>query len=272
MISRVLFLLIVLSLYVYAFGEQEGYFSETPLQISHPLPPIIQKIALGYLRQLGGEMQFVKASVFYGGVEGGRDPLEYMEPLAHHFSAAAQLHPHFIDTYFLCQSTLPHVNNDYALFANDVLLEGMKALPDEFFLPFFSGFNQFYYLKNPKKAAVLLKEAAQKSGSLGWVAHLASMLAAEGGDIYGGLMWLKAMHASEENEFVRKRYEHSITQFEKAVDVQEAIDQYKALQGFYPVTLENLIPQFLPTLPQFDHSFVLSWNPPTLTLARVSPE
>ncbi|MHB8150418.1 MAG: hypothetical protein ACYDIB_09675, partial [Desulfobulbia bacterium] len=140
MTARLSLFFLLLFFYGTLFSLQEARFSESSQQLSHPLPPAIQKIALGYLRQLGGEMQFIKASVFYGGVKPGRDPLEYAEPLAQHFTAAATLHPHFIDTYFLCQATLPDISTDYAHYANTVLARGMTALPDNYVLPFFAGF------------------------------------------------------------------------------------------------------------------------------------
>lgn len=259
-----------LLLFVYGmfFSLQEKRFSESSQQLSHPLPPVIQKAALGYLRQLGGEMQFIKASVFYGGVKPGRDPLEYAEPLAQHFIAGAVLHPHFIDTYFLCQATLPYINDEYVVQANSVLSMGEKALPDNFVLPFFIGFNHFYHLKEPQDAARFLKIASEKPNGPTWLGHLASILAAEGGDIYGGLIWLKAMLSAEEDELMRERYQHSIAMFERAVTVQQAIDSYKKQQGNYPAKLSDLVPDILPALPEFDSPFRLIWNPPTLRLLR----
>ena len=252
------------------FSLQETHFSKNSQQLSHPLPPAIQKAALGYLRQLGGEMHFIKASVFYGGVEPGRDPLEYAEPLARHLTAAATLHPYFVDTYFFCQATLPYINNEYAVYANDILSQGMAALPDNFVLPFFIGFNHFYLLKDPLQATFFLKQASQYPGVPSWLGHLASTLAAEGGDIYGGLIWLRAMLAAEEDEAVRERYQQSIAMFERAVTVQQAIDAYKNLHSQYPATLDDLVPEVLAVLPEFDSPFHLSWEPPTLRLIRES--
>jgi hypothetical protein len=266
-----IFILLLLS-YGILFTLQETRFSKNSQQLSHPLPPAIEKAALGYLRQLGGEMHFVKASVFYGGVEPGRDPLEYAEPFAQHLTSAASLHPHFVDTYFLCQATLPYINNEYALRANSVLALGMAALADNFVPPFFIGFNHFYHLKDPSQAAIFLQQASQYPGAPSWLGHLASTLAAEGGDIYGGLIWLKAMLAAEEDERVRERYQHSITMFERAVTVQQAIDIYKNKHNNqYPATLDAMVPEILAALPEFDPPFLLSWEPPTLRLIRENP-
>lgn len=265
---RLLILFFLFLCYGIFFSLQESRFPKSGQQLSHPLPPLIQKIAFGYLRQFGGEMQFIKASVFYGGVKPGRDPLEYAEPLANHFMAAATLHPHFVDTYYLCQSSLPYINEEYVAYANEVLGIGMEALPDDFVLPFFVGFNHFFHLKDLPNAARFLKISSEKPNGPSWLGHLASNLAAEGGDIYGGLIWLKAMLSAEEDELMRERYKHSIAMFERAVTVQQAIDSYKKQRGKYPAKLTDLVPDILPSLPDFDTPFQLIWNPPTLRLLR----
>ena len=261
---------LLLFFYGVLFSLQESRFSESSQQLAYPLPPAIQKIALGYLRQLGGEMQFIKASVFYGGIKPGRDPLEYIEPLAQHFTAAASLHPQFIDTYFFCQATLPHVNNDYARYANDVLSQGMTALPDNFVLPFFAGFNHFYYLDEPLEAARLFYLAAAKPNGPPVLEHLANILSAEGGNIYAALIGLRGMYASEKDEQTKMRYAEEIAAFEKAVTVLEAIRRHEKMKGAPPVALSDLVPEYLPAIPDIGPIFTLEWKPPHLGVVRIA--
>lgn len=262
-----LFFLLLFS-YGALFSLQEARFAESSQQLAHPLPPAFQKIALGYLRQLGGEMQFIKASVFYGGVKPGRDPLEYTEPLAQHLTAATSLHPEFIDTYFLSQATLPHVNNDYARYANTVLARGMAALPDNFILPFFAGFNHFYYLDEPLEAARLFHLAAARPNGPPILEHLANILSAEGGNIYAALIGLRGMYASEQDEQVKMRYAEEIAAFEKAVTVLEAIRRHEATTGAPPAGLTDLVPKYLPAIPDVGPIFALEWQQSHLRVVR----
>ena len=264
-----LFFLLLFS-YGTLFSLQEVRFAESSQQLAHPLPPAIQKIALGYLRQLGGEMQFIKASVFYGGVKPGRDPLEYTEPLAQHFAAAASLHPHFIDTYFFCQATLPHINNDYARYANSVLAQGMAALPDNFVLLFFAGFNHFYYLDEPLEAARLFHLAAARPNGPPILEHLANILSAEGGNIYAALIGLRGMYASEKDEQTKMRYAEEIAAFEKAVTVLVAIQRYEKMTGASPTALTDLVPEYFPTIPDIGPIFTLEWQQSHLRVVRVA--
>jgi len=262
-----LFFLLLFS-YGTLFSLQEARFAESSQQLAHPLPPAIQKIALGYLRQLGGEIQFIKASVFYGGVKPGRDPLEYAEPLAQHLTAAASLHPHFIDTYFFCQATLPHINNDYARHANSVLAQGMAALPDNFVLPFFAGFNHFYYLDEPLEAARLFHLAAARPNGPIMLEHLANLLSAEGGNIYAALIGLRGMYASEKDEQTKMRYAEEIAAFENAVTVLEAIRRHEATKGAPPAALTDLVPEYLPAIPDIGPFFALEWQQAHLRVVR----
>lgn len=265
---RLFFFLLLLCAYTVFFTLQESRFAESTQQLSFPLPPVIQKIALGYLHQLGGEMQFVTASVFIGGVEPGRDPLEYAEPLAQHFTAAAVLHPQFIDTYFLCQATLPYISKDYARYTDNVLARGMAALPDNFILPFFAGFNHLYYLNEPLEAARLFHLAAAKPNGPPILEHLANLLSAEGGDIYAALAGLRGLYTSEKDKEVKKRYAREIIAYEKAVTVLTAIRRYEKKSGMPPASLADLVPDYLPAIPDVGPIFRLEWKPPHLQVVR----
>ncbi len=270
MSTRLPLFFLLLSFYGVLFSLQDARFSESSQQLSHPLPPAIQKIALGYLRQLGGEMQFIKASVFYGGLKTGRDPLEYTESLAHHFTAATTLHPHFIDTYYFCQATLPHINNDYARYANTVLAQGIAALPNNIILPFFAGFNHFYYLNEPLEAARLFHLAAAKPNGPPMLEHLANILSAEGGNIYAALIGLRGMYASEKDEQIKMRYAEEIGAFEKAVTVLNAIQRHEKMNGAPPAALNDLVPEYLPAIPDIGPVFTLEWKSPHLQVVRVA--
>ncbi len=267
--GRVLFLPL-LFFYGFLFFMQERHFSESNQQLAHPMPSTLQKAALGYLRQLGGETLFVKANVFNGGLKPGRDPLEYAEPLAQHFTAAATLHPYFIDTYFLCQATLPYINDEYARYANTVLDQGIAALPSNIVLPFFAGFNSFYFLDEPLEGARLFRLAAQRPNAPPILAHLASILSAEGGDIYAALISLRGLYATEKNEQTKKRYADEIIAFEKAAAVLNAVKRYEQTAGQPPTHLEDLVPSYLPSLPDVGPIFRLEWKPPHLKVVRVA--
>jgi hypothetical protein len=123
-------------------------------------------------------------------------------------------------------------------------------------------------MNEPLKGAKAFDEAAKIPGAPPMFAHLAALLSAKGGDIAAGLISLKTMLAAEKDEAVRARYQEEIVIFEQAMEVQKALNLYTEKYGVSPNTLEQLVPDFLPHVPQIKDSFVLVYDPPTLRLQR----
>jgi hypothetical protein len=268
MMLRKSVLIILLIGYGLLFFYQEQYAAQSVEILEYPLPGIVQKTVLGYLRQIWAEMHFIKTAVFLGGNFTNNPDETYSNTLAKNFEVMAELHPHFIDIYFLCESSLPHNGPRWTRAANDVLKMGMDAHPERWELPFFQGFNYNHLLKEPVQAAKMLMIAAKKPGAPDWLEHLASLRAAQGGDILSGLVMLKAMLESEKDPVIQKRYEKDIMHFEQALKVQKGIYTYFKKYNVSPKVLSDLVPEFLPELPDFDGTFYLEWVPPDLRLKR----
>ncbi|MBU4177219.1 MAG: hypothetical protein KJ730_05195 [Proteobacteria bacterium] len=146
----------------------------------------------------------------------------------------------------------------------------MTALPDNFVLPFFAGFNHFYYLAEPLEAARLFHLAAKRPNGPIMLEHLANILSAEGGNIYAALIGLRGMYASEKDEQIKMRYAEEIAAFEKAVTVLEAIRRHEKMKGTPPAALTDLVPDYLPAIPDIGPIFTLEWKPPHLGVVRIA--
>jgi len=261
-------IVLLIPLYGLLFLIQESNHRPYVFGLSEPLPARLQQTALGYLHQLGAEMLYIKVAVFLGGRNQNIKPEIYAPTLSRNFRIMATLHPGFQDIYYLCESSLAWISPAFARQANSVLIKGIKARPDLWVIPFFKGFNHFHYLEEPAKAAISLRHASTVAGAPTWVGHLATILAARGGDIYVGYIWLKAMLTEESNETIRSRYLADIAVFEKALLVQKAIRRYHEKYGRSPGNLEALQPEFIAKLPQFTGDYVLSYQTPRLSLYR----
>jgi hypothetical protein len=145
---------------------------------------------------------------------------------------------------------------------------GIAEKPDNWKLPFYNAFNLFYYLDEPAEAAEILYKTTQIPGAPVWLGHLASFLSAKGGNIYAGLIWLKAMLAAEKDEMIQERYKKEIVVFENAVQVQQAVQEYSDLYNHPPKELNDLVPDIIPEIPKIGEGFSLSWEPPVLSLIR----
>ncbi len=234
------------------------------------LPVSFYAIAAGYLKQLAAEMLFIKTSVFLGGLRPGTPPASYGDALGNNFAVMTQLYPRFIDPYYFCQAFLPPISIEAASKASVILATGIAAYPNDFNLRFFYSSNFFLAMNEPLKGGRAFAEAAQIPGSPPLFAHLAALLSAKGGDIAAGLISLKTMLISEKDEKVRARYQQEIVIFEQAMSVQRALNAYADKYGLSlpPQSLQQLVPEFLPQLPEIKDSFTLVYDPPLLRLQR----
>lgn len=267
MLRKTIFIGLVIS-YGVLFFLQERLVQQVAPTLGLPLPGAVQKTVLGYLRQLGGEMHFIKTAVFIGGYFTNEPDETYTNGLSHNFKVMVELHPEFIDSFYLCQSTFAFIGPEQAQETNAIHQMGLEADPTNWIFPFFQSFNYNHFLSEPRKAADALRIASKIDGAPAWLAHLASIRAAQGGDILSGLIWLKAMHKAELNEGTKKRYGREVKDFEMALNVQKAIIDYQKTHGQHPASLDDLVPDFIPALPTFHEKFVLKWEPPSLQLKR----
>jgi hypothetical protein len=245
-------------------SKAQGRF--TPLQFAPP--PAFYRVAAGYLQQLAAEMLFVRVSVFLGGVPPGTDKTSYEDALANNFEVMTTLYPHFIDPYYFTQGFLPSISTESAARAAGIFETGIAAYPEDIVLRFFYGANFFLTMNEPLKGAKAFAEAAQLPKAPPLFGHLAALLSAQSGDIAAGLISLKTMLAAEKEEVVRTRYAEEIVIFEQALEVQKGLNAYTARYGTAPKELKQLIPEFLPQLPEIEASFTLVYDPPNLHLKR----
>lgn len=261
--------ILVLSL-SWLFLLQEELSSRQPPFLRQALPAWSQRALLGYLHQVAAEFQFVRANVFIGTVlpRGDYSRAKYAEGLSHNFKVMTALYPQFMDPYFVCQANIPDVSPQYAAMANDILLRGAKARPDNIILPFFAGFNSFYYLHDNERAASIFLDLAQRKNAPLWLGHLAALLAAKDGDLYGGLMALQVMLQTAEEEKEKKMYRNDIAIFQGAIQVAEASAAFERQYGHPPASLKELVPTFLPGLPDTGTLFELTWDGHSVRLVR----
>lgn len=268
MIIRTIVLTGLVFLYVFIFTAQEQKAQNRNVSLELALPVKFHKIAAGYIKQLAAEMLFIRTSIFLGGVRPNSPPTSYSDALGNNFEVMTQLYPRFIDPYYFCQGFLPHISPEAAAKANSILQIGIDTYPEDLALRFFHATNFFLSMNEPHKGATAFAEAAKLPNAPPIFGHLAALLSAQGGDIAAGLISLKTMLATENDEVVRTRYEEEIVIFEQALEVQKGLNTYINKYGVAPKTLDQLVPGFLPQLPEIKDTFTLIYDPPNLHLQR----
>jgi tetratricopeptide (TPR) repeat protein len=251
------------------FLVQDRYYTSRPSSLRFLPSSAFIKASSGYLYRVAGEIFFIQAAVFLGGMKPGVDQYSYAHTLAHNYVQIASLYPQFKDVYHYSQAYLPHVGPDVAKIANEVLEIGKKANRNDFLIPFFQGFNYFRYLEEPIKASEIFQEASQLPNAPPMFAHLAVILAAEGGQLEAAILFLKSLLKDPDiDEIAKRRYLEELGMCYDALSVQEAVTKYKNEKGAYPANLEELVPQYLNRLPIFGSAFVLTWKAPNVGLKR----
>jgi len=258
-------------LYATIFLHQERLSAGRGQHLGFVPPAPFLRVCSGYWRQLTAEAIFVETAVFLGGLAPGSDKADYAPALANNYRQITLLYPEFRDPYYFTQGYLPHINQDAARAANDILATGLKTYPDSDELRLFMGFNYLHNLNEPLKAAAVFREASQHSNPPSVFAYLAALFSADGGDLQAALTTLYMLNEAEENPAVKDRYEHEIALLEKANGLLQAAKRYQAAHGEFPDTAERLVPDYIADIPNFMPYFQLVWQPPRVGLRRPEP-
>ena len=270
-ILHTIFLTGLIVLYGFIFTYQEQKAQSRNISLEYSLPVGFHTIAAGYVKQLAAEILFIRTIVFIGGLKTDTPSTKYENALANNLKVMTSLYPRFIDPYFACEAFLPSISPEQAKNANSILETGINAYPDNFIFRFFYGTNFFLWMNEPLKSAKAFEEASKIPNAPLIFEHLAAVLSAQGGQITAGLITLKTMLASEMDEGIRSRYQKEIAIFEQAVQVNDALFAYQKKYNAPPDDLNQLVPEFIPAIPEIKDTFILVYNKPLLRLVRPTP-
>jgi hypothetical protein len=128
--------------------------------------------------------------------------------------------------------------------SNNLLEKGMKANPTFWFLPFYIGYNQFFYLRDYEVAARYMAQASNLPDRPEWVPKLAARLYAQGGNHDTALNFLAMMW--EQNRDLRVREALELRMKEVVMDrdigiLDNAVSLYAKQEGTYPHQLSDLV-------------------------------
>jgi tetratricopeptide (TPR) repeat protein len=225
--------------------------------------PIVEK--LGYVptvavvkaasadqKELVGSLLVMKVLMYFGGlVDKQQNELATLPDypgMSRMIHGAVQLDPYNMDAYYFGQAILVWDVGKVEL-ANELLDYGMRFRTWDWYLPFFAGFNQAYFLKDYTKAARYYDRAGELSGS-DLFKNLAGRYLQESGKTDLALAYLSAMEKGEKNPAIKKSFRTRISAFREVRRIEIARDRYREKTGVPPDSLEVLLKQgFLSSLP-----------------------
>jgi hypothetical protein len=194
-------------------------------------------------KQLTGELLILKVLVYFGGLMEKNQvkldtPPDYqaMSRLIH---ASVQLDPYNMDAYYFAQSIMVWDVGQIKL-ANSLLEYGMKYRTWDWTLPYFTGFNYAFFLKDYNKAAQMYMRAGELSGSPISMS-LAGRYLQRAGKTEMAISYLSAMEKSARAPALRKTFQTRLQAFRVVLTIEKARDRFKAERGRLPERVDELV-------------------------------
>src|SRR3990172_11017116 len=242
-LSPFLFLIIPIALSLYLSQTQIEEYKGVEKKIEEfmhlPKGEYIKPAVLGY-EQLFGDIIWLRAIQVIG--DKVVTPKGY-DWVYHALDVVTTLDPKFAYAYQLGGVTLAVLGKRPDL--SIMLLEkGGRENPEVWQIPFYIGFNHFFYLNDYKTAAEYMAKASGLPGHPEYLPKLAARLYVQAGNPDVALEFLSRMYKDTDDEKVKLALEQRIKEViveKDATFLEEAINRYKEAHKLYPENLEDLI-------------------------------
>ncbi|MDH3899363.1 MAG: hypothetical protein OEV18_18435, partial [Deltaproteobacteria bacterium] len=139
---------------------------------------------------------------------------------------STRLDPYNMDAYYFAQAVLTW-ETGMTQQAIELLEHGFAHRTWDWYLPFYISFDYAFFLKDYEKAGMYLAKAAELKPEVEWYATLAARYFYEGGSTALALAYLEEMIPAARNEAIKKRLVTRAEAFEKVLQIEEAIAEYK---------------------------------------------
>lgn len=220
-------------------------------QAGFVLPSKFSRIlAVGY-KGLLSDFQMLKTITFYGERVVLQEQLSEDDVLyiVAGLDAVTDLDPYFLDPYIFTEGVLAWDAGNLDE-ANRILSRGMEARPEDWQIPFFIGFNYFYFLGDNATGAEYLMRASRLPGAPDFLSPLAARLGYYGGKAKTAIMFLQGILAQTSDEGLRTRLSLRLLALKRADAIEEGLEAFKLGEGRMPVALPELVAKgYLETLP-----------------------
>ncbi len=220
----------------------DAYRGETPYVeefMRLPDPDELKTASLGY-EALTADFLWLKAIQHMGEKRISSEGYDWIYKA---LDAVTTLDPQFVAPYVIGGLMLTVVAEKAEL-SNRLLEKGYIHNPDVWQIPFYLGFNYFYFMKQYKTAARYMSIAAEMDGSPKWLPLLASRLYYQADDPVYALEFLVRMYESTDDERLKERMLVRINELKSAmaaVVLQKVVDEYGKRFGRAPTDLKELV-------------------------------
>lgn len=232
--------------HVFSLGKVSEGFKLLPkgedssFMISAP----VLKIASLDFHGVTSDILFLNSLVFIGSTQERQErprvkPWEW-KWLYYTLDASTNLDPYFLDPYYFANAQLTW--EAHMIEENNLLLEkGSKYRDWESILPFYIGFNYFYFLQDNVNARKWLLEASKRPDAQPLYASLAAKLSYVKKRTENAISFLEEMSKRTEDEELKKKYDKRLDFLHQVLKVENAVETYKKNFGRKPADIHALI-------------------------------
>ncbi len=244
---------VVFSSYIIVCGMMWGERTQVRLETKadYVLPSRYSRILSFGNKGLLADFQFLRLTTFLGGrsLLGKKLSDEDWHYFISSVDSITDLDPYFVDPYFLSEGFLTWEAGKISD-ANRLLAKGVKYRDWDWRLPYFVGFNYFYFQKDYKAGADYIMKAAKIPGAPSFLPTLAARLAYYGGKSRTAILFIKGMLAETSDIGLRKILTLRLKALESAELIENAVQNFKEDHGRLPKSHELVDLGYLKELPQ----------------------
>lgn len=206
------------------------------------LPPFVSRFLALEFRSVAADYLFVRVTQFYGGnaVNIDESSTGAWMWLYSNLYVVTDLDPYFEDPYYFGNAVLSWKARMFTQ-ANKLLQKGADARTWDWQLPFFTGFNKFYFLNDNKGGADDILAAAKRPGAPTFLPSLASRLYNNAGRTEIAIALLTNFWENERNEGLKNLYKIRIEALKQIQLLEKAVFQYRSRTGRLPDNLQVLV-------------------------------
>ena len=204
-----------------------------------PKGEYLKPALLGY-HHLAADVLWLRLVQVIGQKRNTADEYEWMY---HALDVITTLDPHYAYAYQVGGTVLTELAHRIDL-SNRILEKGADANPGVWWLPFNLGYNHFFYLGDPARAAAYIAQAARLPGGPAYLPGLATRMYAEAENPEVALEFLAAMWAQTDNSYVKAELETRMKELIIERDVrslERAVAQYRERNGLFPKDVQALV-------------------------------
>jgi len=150
------------------------------------------------------------------------------------------LDPRFLEAYLMSAMGLIHKFSDVNL-ALPILKKGMQAMPDSWEIPYWYGYDHYFYLDDSDTAAVYFTRAAQKPTAPKTNWGILVNVAKQSGHYEKAYWALKVMYDNTKSEKSKTIYGKKLVQLQNLFTIQKSANAYYEQKGEYPTDLNTLV-------------------------------